>query len=81
MPHTAARCGNVRQSGVKCTPLLTDPDFVLDPSLFPRRLDLDLSDEALERLRRLSARTGRSVSDLAADLLHQALADLPLDES
>jgi hypothetical protein len=66
---------------VKCTPLLTDPDFVLDPSLFPKRLDLDLSDEALERLRHLSARTGRSVSDLAADLLHQALADLPFDEN
>jgi hypothetical protein len=58
---------------------VADPDFALDPSLFPRRLDLDLSVEALERLSRLSARTGRSVSDLAADLLHQALADLPFD--
>jgi hypothetical protein len=58
---------------------LVDPAFLLDPSRFPRRLDLDLSDEAVERLHRLSASTGRSVSDLAADLLHQALADMPSD--
>ena len=47
----------------------------LDPLRFPQRLDLDLSDRALDHLDRLSAKTGRSVSDLAADLLSQALAD------
>lgn len=47
----------------------------LDPSKFPKKIDLDLSDEALERLERLSARTGRSVRDIAADLLCQAVAD------
>ncbi|MEI8250208.1 MAG: hypothetical protein WCF98_03460 [Synechococcus sp. ELA057] len=44
----------------------------LDPSCFPTRIDLDLSDQAIERLERLSARTGRSVRDLASDLLAQA---------
>ena len=47
----------------------------LDPSRFPKRLDLDLSDRVLDHLDRLSAKTGRSVSDLAADLLSQPLAD------
>ena len=47
----------------------------LDPLRFPQRLALDLSDRVLDHLDRLSAKTGRSVSDLAADLLSQALAD------
>lgn len=47
----------------------------LDPSHFPRRIDLDLSEVALERLQRLSAQTGRSIRDIAADLLCQGLAD------
>ena len=49
--------------------------WTLDPSRFPKRLDLELSDRVLDHLGRLSAKTGRSVSDLASDLLCQALAD------
>ena len=49
--------------------------WTLDPSRFPKRLDLDLSDRTLDVLARLSAKTGRSVTDLASDLLCQALAD------
>lgn len=75
----AATCGRLRQSALTCGVGLVDPAFLLDPSRFPRRLDLDLSDQAVERLQRLSASTGRSVSDLAADLLQQALADMPSD--
>ena len=73
----AATCRRLQQSALVCGAGLVDPAFLLDSSRFPRRLDLDLSDEAVQRLQCLSARTGRSVSDLAADLLHQALADMP----
>jgi len=52
------------------------PDrWTLDPSRFPKRLDLELSEQALAALERLSARTDRSVSDLAADLLSKAIGD------
>ena len=55
----------------------------LDPALLPaveptctfHRLDLDLPDDALEALERLSAETGRSLSDVAVDLLAQAVAE------
>lgn len=51
------------------------PDFFqLDPSRFPRRIDLELPGETINFLERLSNKTGRSVSDLAADLLSQASA-------
>lgn len=47
----------------------------LDPSRFPQRVDLELSGDAMECLELLSARTGRPVRDIAADLLCQAVAD------
>lgn len=46
-----------------------------DPAIFPRRLDLVLSDHALDQLERLSLSSGRSMRDLAADLLCQAISD------
>lgn len=49
--------------------------FQLDPSRFPQRIDLELSEEAIDRLEHLSRKTGRSIRDLAADLLSQACAD------
>lgn len=49
--------------------------YRLDPSRFPKRLDLELSEPAMVALECLSARTGRSMSDLAADLLSMAIAD------
>jgi len=47
----------------------------LDPSQFPQRIDLELSEAVMERLERLSAKTGRPLRDIAADLLCQAAAD------
>lgn len=41
-----------------------------------KSIDLQFSEDAIERLERLSAETGRSISDLAADLLSLACADL-----
>lgn len=57
---------------------MTHDRWTLDPSRFPQRLDLDHSDQALSQLERLSARTGRSVGDPAADLLSQAINHHPL---
>jgi len=36
---------------------------------FPRRLDLELTDDVYDRLQRLSVKTGRPLRDLAADLI------------
>jgi hypothetical protein len=46
-----------------------------DPSKFPQRLDLELNTETFELLEALSGRTGRSISELAAELLGKALGD------
>lgn len=45
----------------------------LEPSRYPRRIDLELSAEAMAYLDRHSASTGRPLRDTAADLLSQAL--------
>lgn len=47
----------------------------MDYSRFPQRLDFVILGRAYERLSRLSAKTGRSIRDLAVDLLSQACAD------
>jgi hypothetical protein len=47
----------------------------LDPSKFPQRLDLELHAETFELLEALSGRTGRSISELAAELLGKSLGD------
>lgn len=45
----------------------------LDPFRYPRRIDLELSAEAMAYLEHLSATTGRPVREIAADLLSQAV--------
>jgi len=52
---------------------MTQQRFRLDPSCFPQRLDLDLSEDTLVALERLSCNTGRPVRELAEHLLAQAL--------
>jgi len=47
----------------------------LDSSRLSRRLDLELSETAMAHLHALSARTGRSIQDVADDLLSQVIAD------
>lgn len=54
---------------------MTEDCWRLDPTRFPQRIDLELSGALMDDLERLSARTGRPVRDLAADLLSQAIAD------
>ena len=43
--------------------------FRLDPKDFPRRIDLEVPEEVLEYLQRISERTGRSVSEIAAAIV------------
>jgi hypothetical protein len=54
--------------------VMTHNRWHLDPARFPQRLDLDMSESALESLEQLSRRTGRSIRDLAADLLSRSVA-------
>lgn len=54
---------------------MTDDPFRLDPSRFPKRLDLEVSEEVWQYLEPASARTGRSISEVASELLGDALGD------
>ena len=54
-----------------------DARYRLSPELFPRGLQLQLSDEALRALQALSARTGRSISEIAEELISRGLDPPP----
>ena len=45
--------------------------FRLDSKDFPRRIDLEVPEEVLEYLQRISDRTGRSISEIAAAIVVQ----------
>ena len=57
-----------------------DARYRLRPELFPRRLELQLSLEALKALQALSARTGRSMSEIAEEIISRGLEPPPLGE-
>ena len=50
-------------------------NWVLDPSRFPQRLDLELSERTMDAMTALSARLDRPLRDVVADLLAQAVAE------
>lgn len=53
----------------------------LNADQFPRRLDLEVSAEVLDHLQRLSARSDRSIGEIALDLLNQGIAhESPADQ-
>ena len=53
-----------------------DQSFLFsDSSRYPRRIDLEISAETLERLQELASRSGRSLSELAQELFDRALGD------
>lgn len=54
----------------------TDSAFRLDPKLFPVRLDIELTEEVIESLQSIASATGRSLSEVATDILSQK-AGLP----
>jgi hypothetical protein len=45
--------------------------YRLDPKDFPRRIDLEVPEEVLGCLQRISDRTGRSISEIAAAMVVQ----------
>ena len=49
--------------------------YQLDPARFPQRLDLELDPAVLERLQALADRSGRSISEMAAELLGRLIGD------
>ena len=53
-----------------------DP-WVLDPRRMPHRLVLDLPELVLAKLRELAARSGRSVDEIALDLIEAQLSNEP----
>ena len=57
----------------------TDP-FRLDPDKFPKRLDLDLSEEVYERLLAISRESGRSIQEIAEEILCASVADRVTEE-
>ena len=46
-------------------------DWKLDPEKFPKRIDLEVSEEVLYRLQQISLRTGLSVTEIASPLVAQ----------
>jgi hypothetical protein len=52
----------------------------LDPDRFPRRLDLDLNEEVYGRLLAISQESGRTVQEIAAEILGSCIASLAAEE-
>lgn len=46
-------------------------DWKLDPEKFPKRIDLEVSEELLDRLQQISLRTGLSITEIASTLVAQ----------
>ena len=45
--------------------------YQLNPDNFPRRIDLEVSEEVLAYLQRISDRTGKSIDEIAAAIIAQ----------
>ena len=62
---------------------MTSPDapdpWILDPAVFPRRLELDLPEPLLEKLQKLAERSGRDLEEIAISLIDQQLS-MQVDE-
>ena len=48
-----------------------------EPSLFPRRLDLEIHPEVYERLQEISIRSGRSIPEIVQELISRSFPDPP----
>lgn len=51
----------------------TTTSLRLDPGDFPKRIELELSEEVVETITRLAETTGCSFSEVATDILSKAL--------
>ena len=54
--------------------------FRLDPKDFPKRIDLEVPEEVLKYLQRISDRTGRSISEIAAAMVVQGTELFDLEQ-
>lgn len=64
------------QTLVAMTQNQTDNVFRLDPKKFPKRIELEIPEEAVEKIQRIAASTGQSFSEVATRLLSRQV-DLP----
>ena len=46
----------------------------LDPSEFTRRIEVELSDEVVQKINSIAQKTGHSLSEVATDILYQAVS-------
>jgi hypothetical protein len=53
----------------------TKTSLRLDPKDYPKRIELELSDQVLEKIKAISEKTGRSFSEVATDILSRAVSD------
>lgn len=53
----------------------TTTSLQLDPKEFPKRIEVELSEEATEKIRALAQKTGRSLSEVATDILSKATTE------
>lgn len=56
---------------------MNNQSWNVDPARLPKRIDLELSAEVYERLEDLSRRTGRSIRDLAEEMIYRQAVQLP----
>jgi hypothetical protein len=59
----------MQQRSFACFRLVVD--WKLDPEKFPKRIDLEVSEEVLYRLQQISLRTGLSITEIASTLVSQ----------
>jgi predicted HicB family RNase H-like nuclease len=52
---------------------MNESDYSLDPSRFPRRLELNLSAELHSQLQELARRSGRSIDEIILQQLDRSL--------
>jgi hypothetical protein len=52
-----------------------DEAYRLDPRQFPRRIELELAEEIFEAMQKLADATGRSVSEIATDILSRDIEE------
>lgn len=70
-PQGAASAGE--EGELRAAEPAADP-WRLDPRQMPQRLSLDLPQPVLDRLRQLASRSGRSVDEIALDLIEAQLS-------
>ena len=45
------------------------PTYRLDPRIFPKRIELELTDKTADKINAIAEKTGRSFSEVATDIL------------